>query len=504
MSMMHAHDDVCAALKAKAEELLAAGERDVRVAWDPVQRRAVRVMSGAWGQEAAPKELWTALFAAEAEVWETPRPTAHSIPSRVPHNDPYCLVSMAPRERAALASVSGIADRPRFGRMAVYVMSSVLRLEDNGTLQYAHRLARGARLPLVVLAFAQGDRGTASAARLQCLASVQSGLASLNVPLLCFAGSFCGQTVATYARECCAHVVATDWEPGRQQQQLQPLLAAHVCPVLCFDSSYWCLRNPAATVESVMELCADLMRDSHVLDPLPPLVELPRVVQDMLLRHGSATELFVPPSIVRPLAPLPPQPWRHGIEAAKADLARCIGYLKNTPKESVAQELRDGDGAWSMLRHIQSGSIAPSCCLRTMSSQLQAPQKRRAFQLLVWAREKSVLWWSQQVLSSQPSPPAPEEGEIEALAQNGDALFCAIQKKLESTGVLHPLLLAYWLDGLQVPRIDSARRLLQRFGAAGWSYEVECCVRWELSLGTPRPLEEKHRANLIKTLQPRS
>ncbi len=383
------------ALLAKAEALLAAGDGEARVAWDPVQGRAVRLVS-AVPHLPLPKQLWAALYAAEAEAWETPRPTAHHVPSRVARADPYGLGGMPGWEKTGVAQLSGVREETRFGRAVAYLAERVLRVEDNRALQYAHRLARTAVLPLVVLAFAGRDEGSPSgAARLQCLASFRLALAALGIPLLCFAGPFCEHTATAYLRECAAHVAVCDWAPG-PQPATEALVRARICPVICFDSDFWCLRAPGATAEAMAELCADRMREGRALDPLPTLGELPRPVQEMLLREGSSEELFVPAAIVRPRAALPPPPWRFGAEAAQAELARCVERLASR-SDNVGAEVRDQAGPWALLQHVGSGAVSAAACLRAMlGGQVSGPQQRRAFQVLV-RPIRSILLLSQRL-----------------------------------------------------------------------------------------------------------
>jgi hypothetical protein len=370
------------ALLAKAEALLAAGDGEARVAWDPVQSRAVRLVSAA-PRHPLPKELWAALYAAEAGEWGTPQPTAHHVPSRVARADPYGLAGMPSWEKAAVALLSGVEEETRFGRAVVYVAERVLRAEDNRALQYAHRLARSAVLPLIVLSFAGSDSGSAcGAARLQCLASFSQTLAVVGIPLLCFSGPFCEHTATVFLRECGAHVAVCDWAPG-PQPAADAFVRARICPVICFDSGWWCLRHPGAAPESMAELCADRMREGRALDALPMLSELPRPVQAMLLREGSDSGLFVPGSIVRPRASLPPPPWSFGAEAARADLSSCVKLLC-ARSDHVGAEVRDDAGAWALLRHVDSGAISSAACLRAMlGGQVPGPQQRRAFQVLV-------------------------------------------------------------------------------------------------------------------------
>ena len=490
------------ALLAKAEALLVAGDAEACVVWDPVQSRAVRLVSGP-PRRPLPVQLWTALYAAEAEAWETPRLTAHSVPSRVARGDPYGLGGMPSWEKAGVAALCGVEEETRFGRTIVYLCERTLRVEDNRALQYAHRLGRTAVMPVVVVAFSGGEEDTPSGtARVHCLASFRQALAGIGIPLLCFAGPFCEQVVGTYLRECVAHVAVCDWAPG-PQPVTEALVRARICPVICFDSTWWCLRAPNATAETIAELCADYMREGRALDPLPALGELSPVVQEMLLCEGSPRDLFVPAAIVRPRATLPLTPWRYGVEAARAELARCIAHLKSGRGDNVGVELRDGTGPWALLRHVEVGGVAPAACLRALlSAQVAGPQQRRAFQVLVWGRERSVLWWMQQrrQLPALPAPCVCPEWSAERPSSE-DALCNAAQERLMRSGQLHPLLLGHWLAGLPPPRLDCAQRLLRRWASGGWSFETESAVRWELSLGEPRPLEVVHRTNLIHLLR---
>jgi hypothetical protein len=113
-----------------------------------------------------------------------------------------------------------------------------------------------------------------------------------------------------------------------------------------------------------------------------------------------------------------------------------------------------------------------------------------------------VCWWRQQwqQLQAPLASPIVPRAEWYAERPSDDELCNAAHTRLMRSGQMHPLLLGYWLAGLPHPRLDCARWLLGRFGSAGWSFEVESAVRWELSLGEPRPLEQKHRTNLIKLL----
>ncbi len=110
-----------------------------------------------------------------------------------------------------------------------------------------------------------------------------------------------------------------------------------------------------------------------------------------------------------------------------------------------------------------------------------------------------MCWWRQQWLQLPLVPVPPPAWSTERPSE--DELCNAMHARLMQSGHLHPLLLGYWLAGLPQPRLDCARWLLGRFASAGWSFETECAVRWELSLGEPRPLEDKHRANLINLLR---
>ena len=113
-----------------------------------------------------------------------------------------------------------------------------------------------------------------------------------------------------------------------------------------------------------------------------------------------------------------------------------------------------------------------------------------------------MCWWRQQWQQLAPALlPAVPLPEWNAERPSDDELCNAAHARLVRSGQMHPLLLGYWLAGLPPPRLDCARWLLGRFAATGWSFETESAVRWELSLGEPRPLEEKHRANLINLLR---
>jgi hypothetical protein len=163
--------------------------------------------------------------------WDVFVDTKQHVPNRIPLHNPFFLSGMPSWERLGLVSVTNDVSDPILGRMVLYVMSSVVRVTDNRAMQYAHRVAREGNMPLLVVAFLGASNvGTRSVqVRLDCLADVSGALEELGVPCLCFTGSFCPNMIDSFARECAAHVVVCDWQPGEEALH-QQLCSAVKCP----------------------------------------------------------------------------------------------------------------------------------------------------------------------------------------------------------------------------------------------------------------------------------
>jgi hypothetical protein len=168
------------------------------------------------------------------------------------------------------------------------------------------------------------------------------------------------------------------------------------------------------------------------------------------------------------------------------------------PLQLIVGELRESVGAWKLVGHIETGAISVAECLRQLPVGLDAKQKRLVTQVLVWSREQRILWSFPIVRTSQPellSPSGMREDE-----PSSDEFCNAIHRNLMKSGVVHPLLLPYWLDGLPSPRVASSKRLLTQFGMTGWNYSVSANMFYELSLGEPRPLEQAKKINIMRLL----
>jgi hypothetical protein len=489
-------DAICGRLLRAAEELVLAGfaADKIEVCWS---EGSVQTRTG------------------EPE-WSSPRPHSRVVPSRVKPANPLCLAGMPSSELLGLVAVAD-AQNVVVGRVVLYVCSSVLRVADNRALLYAHRLARECNLALLVVAFA--ERGPAAAmmrgeeradktVRLECLANLHESLAALNVPLVVFSGSFCASVIDALAREIAVHAVVCDWAPGDDDWR-----ALSGRPVVCFDSSFWTLRRPNVAVDTVQEACTDVM--GQMMAVLPALGALSPVVQEMLL-DSSRMRVFVPSSVLRAVVQLPARPWKHGTAAARTRSAetsysvlfmfclysveRCMSLLSSCAASAlIATELREQVGPWMLVAHVETGAISAAECLRALPYVLDNRQKRFVLQMLVAGREQRLLWLqhSQFQASSQDLKPAPD---LNPEAPCSDPFFLAIHQSFLKTGVIHPLLLGYWLHGLPSPRVASAKALLARFGIVGYNYGVAANVLFELSLGEPRALEPAKKANIMRML----
>ena len=480
----------------KAEEL--AEEQGscegIAVAWDPVGGRAVRIGSATQNPT---NELWGALFAAESETFCSPRASApvssievkldaqtkrttHFVAPRIQRDDPYLLHGMPEWERRAQAALENLHDdTPHvFGSWIVYWMRTPLRVEDNVALLYAFRLARSASLPLVVFAFAESGRQESNR-RKSGLASVENALSKLHVPLICFQGEFDSATFSAFGS---LHIVVTDFDPGSSDS----LRADNICPVLTFDSSFWCVRLPSALAEATQELCAERM---HVfMQSLPILTPLSESVQRMLYCENDLQRVYLPPDLETRRANLVPS-LEIGIEAAEKSVNDFLDFLasfKGNWKAERVKEIQDCVGAWCLLQYIESGSLCASQVLRQIRH-VDSARRRVAFEVLVWGREQRILWAQNEGGGSQSSGVSQEPIiDFDDLVLNEDDLFfAAIHGMLIRRGVVHPLLLKHWLAALPQPRIHVARALLIRYSLAGWSFAVECAVRYELQLGPP-------------------
>ena len=177
-------------------------------------------------------------------------------------------------------------------------------------------------------------------------------------------------------------------------------------------------------------------------------------------------------------------------------------HLKNcSPSAMIATELREQIGPWRLVAHIESGAISASECLRCIPESMENSQKRWILQMLVAGREQRLLWWQFQLKQALHPPTELLSPSDLCMEAPGKDEFChTIHRCLMKTGLIHPLLLGYWLDGLPSPRIASATRLLGHFGAFGCNFSVMANLLFELSLGEPRPLEQPYKTNISRVL----
>lgn len=546
-------------------ERLAAKKPNVKVAWDSVGNRAVELISEdmvptreLWGALfAAESEAMTMLsspgpvdIASSPVALISPRsvPRASPVPFRVDRSDLFLLSNMPEHEKLCLVSssaqpLSGVFGSRPSGRCVVYVCMSCMRINDNAALQYAHRVARSFNLPLLCVMFSSPPAPPSSFAPTcaaldatneveedyssqcphrirwqQCMASAQSNLQQLlNIPTMTLRGPFSVHALMALLRDLSCHVASADWRPDPDMDTVMQRvseLGQDVCPVMWFDSSFWSVRHHGIVAQDVRQRCEMLMTGGNFLmRGMPHMQPLNPMVQCSLYAEGDAAfqpQLFVPPSFADKTCALPVVvESTFGIEAANKALDGLCGFLadkrSNDVKMEKILEVRDGNGCWSMLRFVELGCVSAAEVLRRLNSHrppLEARRKRLAFEVLVWSREQTYVWWTQQRRMADCVAPERLDVDIveEKLMQEASPLWRGIHARFMRDGVIHPLLLPHYLSALPDPRWAVARALFERYCVCGWMYGMECWVRFTLAQGEPlqTPQQMAAIASLLK------